>query len=304
MPTVNPVSCLAYATGHDWWTRLWRRSGARVGRIEPVNAWPSFVCRVCCSFGRMLVWVHHPKAAAVLFRYAVRENPRNEVARYELASASWACGSQESATDQYRSLAAAHPQNLTIQYEFGFVLRNRECFQEAIDVLERALALEPRAEIHVELARCYRSTGRMDDANAALQRALRYSPDHPEALLEQVRTAAENRRWIDMLDSGLKLMSLQPTSEVAYYTGVGLAQCGRFAEAENVLREGLALESDSVDLVAELAVVLADQGKLLEATQHLDRALGRTPRRLQSQSCDQPRRFVCWRRTERHTPCP
>lgn len=197
--------------------------------------------------------------------------------RHELASALWQSGLHERAREEYRALAEAYPHDLTLQFEFGYVLRNTGRYLEAIGVLESALAIETRAEIHVELARCYRAVGRVQDADAAVKRALTHSPDHPEALLEEIRAAAEKRQWIQAIDTGLELMASQPTSEVAYITAVGLAQSGRSAEAEAVLRKGLELERGNADLLAELAVVLIDQGKLLEARRHVGEAMALHP---------------------------
>jgi tetratricopeptide (TPR) repeat protein len=197
--------------------------------------------------------------------------------RHELASILWRCERQEEALTEYRSLARALPNNLTIQYELGYTLRSSGFCHEALEVLERALAIESRAEIHVELARCYRAMNRTGDAEASLKRALAHSPGYADALLEQLRMAAESRQWASAIDAGSQLMSSHPTAEAAYIVGVGLSQLGRSDDAEVMLRRGLNLEPDNVDLVAQLGIVLADQGNLSEAKKHVSGAIARRP---------------------------
>ena len=70
-------------------------------------------------------------------------------------------------------------------------------------------------------------------------------------------------------------MRSEPSAEVAYFTGVGLAQGARLAEAQAVLRKGIELGPESSDLAAQLVIVLADQGELAEAHRALDQAFER-----------------------------
>jgi tetratricopeptide (TPR) repeat protein len=218
---------------------------------------------VCLAARVVALW--HRRSALKLHRYAVGLDDGNQAARYELASMLWACGLEDESIREYRRLARRYPLRATFHYELGFVLRTVGRHQEAINALECALSLEPRAEIHVELARCYRALGRTHDAVSALNRALRHSPDHPDALREHLHLANESRHWFRVVDEGGRLMSSVPDAEVARVTGIGLHQSGQLAEAENVLRQGLALDPSSIDLQVELAIVLSKRGQAVAA---------------------------------------
>jgi tetratricopeptide (TPR) repeat protein len=215
------------------------------------------------------------RTALRLCRVGTQVNPNDIAARRQYAATLWLFDESELALAQCRLLATADPTNMAVLYHLAYVLRSLERYGEAIDVLERALAIETLAEFHVELARCYQALGRLDEAEAALNRALRHSPDHVDAMIEKVRLAGVTRRWPDAVDIGVALMSRQPSAEIAYHVGVGLSQSGRSEEAEAVLRTGLALEPGNIDLTAELAVVLSDQGRHGAARALIDEALVR-----------------------------
>lgn len=231
--------------------------------------------RVCYALGLMLRWGRMPKVALVPFRLAVQLNSADIAARYEHAATMWQCGSHGDALNEYRWLVREQPQNLTFHYELAWVLEGMGSHAEAVAILEHALAIESRGEIYVALVRCYRALGRVKDSEAALQRAFRHAPNHPDVQLEQVQAAAEQRQWSRVIDPGLDLMRSEPSAEVAYFTGVGLAQGARLAEAEAVLRKGIELGPESSDLAAQLVIVLADQGELAEAHRALDQAFER-----------------------------
>ena len=225
-----------------------------------------------CVAGRLFTWAQRPTVAVRLFRTAVRLDPQHIAARHELASSLWWTGRYEEAIREYRIVADARPEDAGVLYQFGYVLRMHGLYEEALDVLTRALALETRSEIHIEIARCYSGMGRVDDAERAIERALRYAPDDLDALSERVKIAGEGRRWETAVDLGLRLMSLKPSAMTAYVTAVGLDRLGRSGEAEELLNQAIVLEPDNVDILAELAMVLVNQDKHEEATATLARA--------------------------------
>ena len=236
-----------------------------------------FAARVFYIVGRISLYARLPKAASAVFRFALRGDRVHEGSARELARTLWQLGFSEAAIQEYRSLVRMHPEKASYFCELGYALRNIDQTAEAIPVLKDALAVELRAEIYVELAHCYRAVGRADEAAAALQRAIRISSSNPEVLLQYIRHLDENRRWPDAIDPGLLLLAQAPSAEIAYITGVGLAQAGRTAEAEQVLSRGLAVEPDDSDLLAALAVVWADMGKASHAKQRLESAVRKNP---------------------------
>lgn len=128
--------------------------------------------RFCCVVGRLFTRAQRPDVAVRLFRMAVRLDPQHIAARHELASSLWRTDRYEEAIREYRIVADARPEDAGVLYQFGYVLRMHGLYEEALDMLTRALALETRSEIHIEIARCYSGMGRVEDAERAIERAI------------------------------------------------------------------------------------------------------------------------------------
>lgn len=242
---------------------------------HPTSALRSFTRQVCYSVGELALRARLFRMAIPLLCLAVSAPRKGDTARQQLASALWQSGCHNEAVRLYREAAGADPSDQNFQYHLAYVLRNAGDYEAAVLVLQNALAIESLGQLHTELAKCYRALGRVDEADRALERALRHAPHDLDALAEKVRLAGYRRQWRDVLDIGLELMSNRPSAEIAYLTAVGLARANRLTEAEKVLEKGLQLEPDNVDLMAELAVVLADQGQFAAANAQIAYAMSK-----------------------------
>src|SRR3954467_3342094 len=71
------------------------------------------------------------------------------------------------------------PRNVEALYHVGSILLQQQQFAEATDWFMRAVVVKPdMPEIHSNLAHAFRSTGRIDEAAAALERAVKLRPNY------------------------------------------------------------------------------------------------------------------------------
>ena len=92
-------------------------------------------------------------------------------------------GRIEDAERIYRDLLVARPENGDVLHLAGNAARLRGNFAEAIDLLQRAAAIEPGAEVHCHLADAFAVRGDTECAIKHYERALAWEQKHIARLL-------------------------------------------------------------------------------------------------------------------------
>ena len=97
---------------------------------------------------------------------------------------------------QHQQAALLYVQGLEIDandpdllFALGASLLTLQIDEQAVNVLERALALRPEADMYVNLGVAYSRTGQLGRARICLATALEMEPEHPQA--------AAVRKWLD-----------------------------------------------------------------------------------------------------------
>jgi len=129
----------------------------------------------------------------------------------------------------------------------------------AIDYLERALAVEPRAlSLHYSLAAAYRGLGQLDRAGTHLERRGSGRPLPRDPLMEAYEAVLH--------------------SPLTYETqGLRALDSGRVKEAGDLFRKGLELAPDDPGLLHRLGTALFMAGDTAGAVQQFEQALRRAP---------------------------
>ena len=129
----------------------------------------------------------------------------------------------------------------------------------AVEYLERALTIDRQASsLHYPLAMAYRGLGDLDQAETHLQQRGRGAPMTPDPLIDAFRGLLESR--------------------VAYEArGLRALENGRLVEAEEIFREGLALEPQDPALRHRLATTLLMAGDTNGAVEQLEETLRQAP---------------------------
>ena len=167
----------------------------------------------------------------------------------------------------------------------------RTDFTAAAQHLERALRITPRnADLLTNLGALHARQERLDDAVPLLERALAVEPDHAHARRNLVIAleARGNRRLAGgQLDAGLddlrRASALDPTSgAIESALGLGLAELGRFEEAIDHYHRALARLPGDAPTLNRLGKALMDLGRFEEARQALEAAAAAAPAMLEA----------------------
>ena len=139
-------------------------------------------------------------------------------------------------------------------------LMRKERPQEAVPILERAMAANPRSSyLHRNLGKAYRKLGRLEDAIAEFEESLKLDPDNFGTLTD-FGSALFEASHIDRAEGHFKAaLEINEHVAVAYFN-LGLIEQGRDHPAEAVRLYERALEEDP-----NLLRALVNLGTLYEA---------------------------------------
>lgn len=216
-----------------------------------------------------------PVRAAAEFRAALREDPRNAVARRHLAMALVAGKRFDEATRELRRLVAAGERSVETFTLLGDCHRLSGRFSEALDAFGRAVASDPTApEGYNGQGKVLTALGRTEEARQAFERAVRLAPDDAEGL-EGLADLALARG--DMAEASARLETLTARdpgdSGAALKHGVVLVRTGELERAIAIFRQVADREPANVEAVVDLGGALAKAGRPAEAVTHFERAL-------------------------------
>jgi tetratricopeptide (TPR) repeat protein len=184
--------------------------------------------------------------------------------------------------DAYYYFTLGHLQEQ--QYEMS---SSADAAAESIESYKKALALEPDSAVILErLAEIYAKSRYVRDAEAQAQEALKIDPDNVDAhrLLARiyVRTlgdmSAGEVQQENLTKAADQFRAILKTEPNDTFSLLWLARLYRFQnqheEAEKVLRQILAHESDNGPALEQLSQLLIDQGRSQEAIDLLSHAAG------------------------------
>ncbi|MDE1147807.1 MAG: tetratricopeptide repeat protein [Azospirillaceae bacterium] len=194
-----------------------------------------------------------------------------------------------------RQVLALDPAEADALQLLGLAAKARGDLTEAEALMRQSLAVNNRQpHVNFNLGNLLKDTGRPADALPFYERAVTQKPDYAEAhtnraeALVALAEREETREGRTLrLEGSLPLfrraLRLNPDHVPAR---VGMAEAlsmlGRFAEAETLLRDGLARRPGDVFLTNNLGLILRHQQKFEEAAPHLRAAVRNAPDRWQT----------------------
>jgi tetratricopeptide (TPR) repeat protein len=118
----------------------------------------------------------------------------------------------------FRRVLDIAPRHTLARYNLALVLRRADRVPEAIDELERALAIEPRAEVHYTLGVIYWQQGDLERAARALRAAVAARADYAEAHATLGAVLKSGRDLKGAAASLGRAIALGPDLQAAHYT--------------------------------------------------------------------------------------
>ena len=110
----------------------------------------------------------------------------------------------------FRRALEIAPRHALARYNLALVLRRADRLPEAIAELERALAIEPRAEVHYTLGVIYWHQGEAERAEGALRAAVAAQPDYADAHYTLGAVLRSRRDWKGAAASLRRAIALRP----------------------------------------------------------------------------------------------
>jgi tetratricopeptide (TPR) repeat protein len=184
----------------------------------------------------------------------------------------------EGAIQTFRKLLELDPRHTLGRYNLALVLRRSDRLPEALAELERALAIEPRAEAHYTMGIIYWHQGELDRAAGALRAAVATEPRYADAYyaLGSVLKARQDRSGAAA--ALRRAIDLRPDLPAAHYAlglvlqldGDEVGARSQLDEAER-LRRRAELEHEAL-VWTSVGIGKMDAGDLAGALQQFRRA--------------------------------
>ncbi|HEX8961580.1 MAG TPA: tetratricopeptide repeat protein [Rhodocyclaceae bacterium] len=187
-------------------------------------------------------------------------------------------GDLEGAAADYREAVVLDPGFADAHSNLGFVLKEQQRLPEAEASLRQALALNPDLlPARFNLACLKQQAGDLAHATQELKAVLEKSPWHAEAL---ERLGAVCCATSDFAGAVAALEHLADTSAnpaACCNLGYALKKLGRYEEAEQAYRRGLALAETNADLLSNLGVLCRELKRYGEAETLYRKAIALEP---------------------------
>jgi len=176
----------------------------------------------------------------------------------------------EEADNLYKQAIAMRSDYVQAYINRGDVLLRMNRTEDALNIYKQALKYDRNnADIHYNLGVVALEQGKPDLGLTYLNKALELEPSHPEALLNSAIVIQElglNKLKPLAVERLIKLKDIQPENEKVYFNlGMLATDEDNVFEAEVWFRQAIKLKEDFRSALFNLALLLADQHRPLDA---------------------------------------
>ena len=217
--------------------------------------------------------------ASKCYRSFLRKNPGHPQGLYLFGCLEYQTGDNAAAAELLRQAIAAAPHTGDYHNVLGCALTRLEKFEDAEQSLERAIALDNRAEFHSSLGTLRKSQNRLPEAIAAYREALRLDASVADAHYNLGNAFRSNGNGEEAAQSFHRALELNAGH---FHALAALGQmshaAGRIEEAAEYLKKALAVQPQDTDVLCELGDIWQESGDLGEAVALYQRALKVNPR--------------------------
>jgi protein O-mannosyl-transferase len=186
----------------------------------------------------------------------------------------------------WKTTVARNPQAFLAHNNLAVILRARGQLDEAIDHLQRCLAVEPGfAEAHNNLGNALRQRGEVDAAIPHFKTALQLEPNNAPAYANLGSALLEKGQASEAIPELRKALQLDPGNvDLLNSLGYALLKAGQGTEAVAFFQQAIALRPGFVDAYNNLGNLLAQLGQLDEAIATYRKALAIHPDHAQAEA--------------------
>ena len=161
----------------------------------------------------------------------------------------------------------------------GLTWRQSQMYGDVAELYGQTIAENPDCWLaHANLGVVLARRGRVDEAVACFQQALKIKPDYAEAHNNLGVALADQGRLDEAIQHYRKALEIEPDYAEAHTSlGIALAGRGQSDEAMAHYRKALAINSGDTKAHANLGAILADKGRFDEALVHYQKAIEINP---------------------------
>jgi tetratricopeptide (TPR) repeat protein len=183
----------------------------------------------------------------------------NAVAHNSFGIALFRKGSVDEAMVHFQTALQINPDYADAHNNFGIALLRMSNVDEAMVHFQKALEITPDyADAHNNLGSALLQKGSVDEAITHFQTALQIKPDSAEASYNLGNALLQKGKVDEAMVYYQKALQINPAdSEACYHLGSALLQKGRVEEAIAHFQRALQIKPDSVDVLNNLAWLLA-----------------------------------------------
>ena len=146
---------------------------------------------------------------------ALRLDPRNMLAHYNLAFALYSKGQLDGAIDHFQQALSIAPKSAALHNNLGMALKDRGRLDEAIEHLRQSVSINPKSAYgQLNLGVALYDKGRVDEAFDHVQQAVNLDPNYAIAhgnLAFLLRARGRVAEAIDHLQQAVRLEGEKPT---------------------------------------------------------------------------------------------
>ena len=176
--------------------------------------------------------------------------------------------------------AREHKDSVDAWDKLGMAYAHQRRFAEALNALERALAIAPQSKhvrYHIALTTAW--SGNYDGAALLYAELLQQYPDDADIRIDYGQTLAWATRFDQARAQYERVLESEPEHiEALRHLGLLTAWEGAYVQALSVLEKALTLDSENVRLLSAKAEVLGWMGSLSQASETYQQALGIEPK--------------------------
>ena len=214
---------------------------------------------IVASTWRAWIQVSYWRDSESLWTHTLAVTSENPIAQNNLAMALKEKGRTDQAIGHLERILELNPNDAKAYYNLGNAFLQKGHYDEAIADYKKALAIQPRyADAHYNLGISFAQKGDIDAAIAQLQKAVEDTPDYAAAYYALGNAFLQKGHFDEAIARYQQALKSRPTyPQVENNIGLALLQKGHPSEAIAHWQKALAIQSDSVESLINLAWVLA-----------------------------------------------
>lgn len=241
------------------------------------------------EFARSRHAAGHLAEAEAIYRQVLDVEPGNAVALHLLGAVAQATGRPDLAVDLLGKALAIQP-TADACNDLGNALKDLARLDEAVAAYDRALTQRPAfPEAHYNRAIALHKGGRLDDAIAGYDRAIALNPDFPLAHLNRGKVLYESARFDEAVAACRHLVARWSHVPMAFTNlGNALHALGRLDEAIASHRQAVATRPDEAEAHLNLGLALLAAGRIREGLDECEWRWQAPSRRATARRFDRP----------------